>query len=229
MRYAVLGTGIVGRTLAARLDALGHEVVVGTRDAAATRARTEPDRMGTAPYARWEAEHPRVRLASFAQAAAEAQVVLAALDGQSALTALHAAGADALAGKVLIDVSNPLDFSAGFPPRFDPVDTDSLGEQVQRAFPDARVVKSLNTVNCEVMVDPARIPGAHSIFVCGNDPEAKKSVSALLAEFGWPAAEIVDLGGIEAARGTEMLVRLWLTMMGRFGTADVNIRVVKAP
>jgi len=228
MRYAVLGTGMVGRTLAAKLVASGYEVTVGTREVADTLARETADAMGNPPYRQWQQQNPQVGLASFADAAAGAQVVVAALSGTGALAALRAAGAANLAGKTLIDVSNPLDFSAGFPPRLDPVDTDSLGERIQREFPEAKVVKTLNTVTAAVMVDPARVPGAHSIFVSGEDALAKQTVRALLEEFGWPAEEIVDLGGIESARGTEMYLRLWLTMMGAFGTADFNIHVQRA-
>ena len=228
MRYAVLGTGMVGRTLAAKLVESGHQVTVGTREVAATLERDTADTMGNPPYRQWQQENPTVGLATFADAAAGAEVLVAALNGAGALDALRAAGAANLAGKTLIDVSNPLDFSAGFPPRIDPVDTDSLGERIQREFPEAKVVKTLNTVTAAVMVDPARVPGAHSIFISGDDAQAKQAVRGLLEEFGWPVGEIVDLGGIETARGTEMYLRLWLTMMSTFGHADFNIHVQRA-
>jgi hypothetical protein len=219
---------MVGRALAARLSGLGHEVTVGTRDVEATRSRETGDAMGNPPYRQWQAEHENVSLATFADAAAWAEVVVAALSGVGALDALRAAGAVNLDGKTLIDVSNPLDFSQGMPPRLVPVDTDSLGEQIQREFPGARVVKTLNTVNAYVMVEPARVPGPHTIFVSGQDAEAKKAVSAMLEEFGWPAEDIFDLGGIETARGTEMLLRHWLTIAGRLGHADFNFHVQRA-
>jgi len=228
MRIAVLGTGVVGRTLAARLDELGHEVVIGTRDPAATNARTEPGGFGTPPFPQWQAGHPQVRLMSFAEAAAFAGLVLNATSGSAAMAALVAAGEAALAGKVLIDVSNPLDFSRGMPPTLDPVNTDSLGEQIQRAFPAARVVKALNTMNCQVMVDPARVPGDHNVFLCGNDDTAKAAAAELITSFGWPAGALIDLGDISAARGTEMLLALWLRLMGSFGHADFNFHVPHA-
>jgi predicted dinucleotide-binding enzyme len=144
------------------------------------------------------------------------------------LAALEAADADNLAGKVLVDVANALDFSAGRPPTLAVVNTDSLGEQIQRAFPAAKVVKALNTMNCEVMVDPAKVPGAHNVFVCGDDADAKQQVGDLLQSFGWPAESIVDLGGIEAARGAEMYVAFWLRLWGTLGTGHFNIGVVRA-
>ena len=225
MRIAVLGTGVVGRTLAARLDELGHEVVIGTRDPAATNARTEPGGFGTPPFPQWQAGHPQVRLMSFAEAAAFAGLVLNATSGSAAMAALVAAGEAALAGKVLIDVSNPLDFSRGMPPTLDPVNTDSLGEQIQRAFPAARVVKALNTMNCQVMVDPARVPGDHNVFLCGNDETAKLAATELIGSFGWPPGSLIDLGDISAARSTEMLLPLWLRLMGALGHADFNFHV----
>jgi len=144
------------------------------------------------------------------------------------MAALVAAGEAALAGKVLIDVSNPLDFSRGMPPTLDPVNTDSLGEQIQRAFPATRVVKALNTMNCQVMVDPGRVPGEHNVFLCGDDAAAKAAAAELIASFGWPAGSVIDLGDISAARGTEMLLPLWLRLMGSFGHADFNFHVPHA-
>jgi 8-hydroxy-5-deazaflavin:NADPH oxidoreductase len=228
MRIAVLGTGVVGRTLAARLDGLGHDVVIGTRDPRATMARTEPGGFGTAPYPDWQAGHPQVRLMSFADAAGFAELLLNATSGAAAMAALVAAGEPGLAGKVLIDVSNPLDFSRGMPPTLDPVNTDSLGEQIQRAFPATRVVKALNTMNCQVMVDPGRVPGEHNVFLCGDDAAAKAAAAELIASFGWPAGSVIDLGDISAARGTEMLLPLWLRLMGSFGHADFNFHVPHA-
>jgi len=139
------------------------------------------------------------------------------------LQALDAAGADNLSGKVLVDVANPLDFSQGMPPTLTVSNDDSLGEQIQRAYPEARVVKALNTVTASVMVDP--IPGSN-IFVCGNDEGAKAHVRQLLEAFGWPADAIVDLGDISAARGQEMYVTFWVRLMGVYGP-QFNINVVR--
>lgn len=221
MDIAVLGTGAVGRTLAAAFADRGHAVVVGTRDPAATLARTD----GDAPYSAWQAEHPGVGLATFAEAAAGADVVVNASSGMATLEVLGLAGAESLDGKVLLDVSNPLDFSAGFPPTLAVKDTDSLGEQVQRAFPGARVVKSLNTLNAGLMADPARLGSSTTVFVSGDDAEAKAVVAGLLAELGHD--DVLDLGGIETARGTEMYLPLWLRTLGALGTADFNLKIVR--
>jgi predicted dinucleotide-binding enzyme len=227
MKIAVLGTGIVGRTLSSRLAGLGHDVVIGTRDVDRTLSAAEPDRMGNVPLAQWQADHPEVRLLTFADAGVHGEIVANATAGGVSLAALEAAGADNLAGKVLIDVANTLDFSQGMPPTLSVVNTDSLGEQIQRAFPDARVVKTLNTMNASVMVDPSRVAGDHDVFVAGEDADAKETVKGLLREFGWKDDNIVDLGGIRSARGTEMYLPLWLSLFGVVGTADYNIKVVR--
>jgi predicted dinucleotide-binding enzyme len=228
MKIAVLGTGMVGRTLAGRLSELGHDVVIGTRDVQATRARVEPGSTATSPYTEWQAAHPAVGLVTLREAGAHGQVVLNATNGRNTMAALEAVGAENLAGKVLLDLALPIDLSGGFPPTLTVVNTDSLGEQVQRAFPEARVVKSLTSVFCEVMVDPSRVPGSHSIFVAGDDPDAKETVSGLLAQLGWPEASVIDLGGITGARGVEMYSRLYFTLHDALGTFDFNIAVVRA-
>ncbi|MDQ0758357.1 NADPH-dependent F420 reductase [Streptomyces canus] len=224
MRYAVLGTGIVGRTLAGKLASLGHDVVIGTRDPGATLARTEPDGMGNPPFAQWHADHGQVRLETFEEAAAFGETVVNTTAGERSLDALRAAGAPHLSGKVLIDVANPLDFSGGRP-TLDSVNTDSLGERIQRAFPDAKVVKTLNTMNCFVMVEPARVAGEHTVFVSGDDTGAKKAVTALLVSFGWPEASVIDLGDITTAGGVELLLPIWLHLYGTLGHGDFNFHI----
>ena len=211
MQVAVLGTGAVGRAIAPRLAELGHVVRLGTRDPAATQARDG-----------WT-ELPGVPLVTFAEAAAGADLVVHAGNGVAALDLLGQAGD--LAGTVLLDVSNPLDFSAGFPPTLAVKDTDSLGEQLQRAFPDTRVVKSLNTLTAELMVHPDRLPEPTTVFVSGDDADAKRLVTGLLTELGH--RDVIDLGGIETARGTEMWLPLWLRLMGALGTAEFNLKVVR--
>jgi 8-hydroxy-5-deazaflavin:NADPH oxidoreductase len=151
-----------------------------------------------------------------------------ATNGAGSIEMLESAGEDNLAGKVLVDIANALDFSQGRPPSLFVCNTDSLGEQIQRRFPQARVVKALNTMNCEVMVDPAKVPGEHDVFVCGEDADAKGQVSELLESFGWPAGRIRDLGGIASARCTEMYVALWIRLWGALGTGYFNIAVVRA-
>ncbi|MDT0185931.1 NAD(P)-binding domain-containing protein [Microbacterium sp. ARD31] len=225
MDIAVLGTGMVGRTLADGLTRTGHTVVVGTRDPDATLARTEPDGMGNPPFAAWHAEHADVTLATYADAAAGAELVVLAGNGSAALDMLTAAGEEHLAGKVVLDVTNPLDFSGGSPPTLFVKDTDSLGEQVQRAFPDTRVVKSLNTMTASLMVDPGQLGETTTVFVSGEDADAKAIVIALLADLGH--RDVVDLGGIETARGAEMYLPLWLRTMGALGTGVFNIKVVR--
>jgi predicted dinucleotide-binding enzyme len=225
MDIAVLGTGMVGQALAGRLDDLGHTVVVGTRDPRSTLARTDADGMGNPPFAAWHANHPGVALATFAEAAAGAELVVNATSGAVALEVLSLAGAENLAGKVVLDISNPLDFSNGFPPTLFVKDTDSLGEQIQRAFPEARVVKTLNTLTASLMVDPKSLGESSTIFVSGNDAAAKAAVVDLLESFGHD--DIIDLGSLETARGTEMLLPIWLRLMGALGTGSFNFKVVR--
>ena len=226
MRIGILGTGIVGRTLAAGFADHGHDVVMGTRDVSRSLANRETDRMGNGPLADWLAAHPAVRLDTLARAAAHGEVVALATSGQAALAAVEQAGAETLAGKPLIDVTNPLDFSAGFPPTLFVKDTDSLAEQIQRAVPAALVVKAFNTVTAAVMVSPASVGGGdHSLFICGNDADAKAIVAELARGFGWQ--DVVDVGDITAARGTEMLLPLWLRLMGAMGTPMFNFKVVR--
>jgi 8-hydroxy-5-deazaflavin:NADPH oxidoreductase len=229
MKIAVFGTGVVGQALAGKLSALGHQVTVGTRDVEETSARTEPDALGTPAFPVWQGAHPGVGLKAAADAAADAELIVNATNGAGSIPMLELAGDVHLAGKVLVDVSNPLDFSQGRPPVLFVSNTDSLGEQIQRRFPQARVVKTLNTMNCEVMVDPSRVPGEHEVFVCGEDAGAKTEVAQLLESFGWPRARIRDLGGIASARGTEMYLALWLRLWGTVGSGDFNIAVVQAP
>ncbi|MHC3472226.1 NADPH-dependent F420 reductase [Streptomyces sp. 7R007] len=213
MRYAVLGTGVVGRTLGGKLVEIGHEVTLGSR------GKDNPAALEWAREAGIGA-----RAGTFAEAAAAAEVVISAVGGRVTLAALEAAGAENLDGKILVDVSNPLAFEDG-QVRLDPVESDSVGEQVQRAFPGARVVKTLNTVNCEVMVRPSLVPGEHHIFVCGEDASAKEQVTELLGEFGWPAHRVLDLGGIAASRNVEMFLPLWLNLMQRLGHAHFNLEI----
>lgn len=222
MHIAVLGTGMVGQTLAGRLSELGHEVVLGTRDPEESLARADQSGGGLSA---WLADHPSVTVRTFAEAAAVAELVINATGGSVALTALGLAGAANLAGKVLVDVSNPLDFSAGMPPTLFVKDSDSLGEQIQRAFPQAKVVKTLNTMSAQVMVAPGLLEAESTVFVSGNDDSAKETVTRLLDAFGH--TDIIDLGDISTARGTEMFLPLWLRLWGSLGTPIMNIKVVR--
>jgi hypothetical protein len=164
---------------------------------------------------------------TFADAAAFGELNFNCTSGGASLDALRAAGAENLASKVLVDVANTLDFSEGMPPSLLVTTKESLAELIQSAFPEALVVKTLNTVNCEVMVDPAKVPGEHDVFLSGNDDAAKQTVHELLESFGWPAQHILDLGDISTARGLELYVPLWLRLWGVVGTGHFNIRVVR--
>ncbi|HLN76159.1 MAG TPA: NAD(P)-binding domain-containing protein [Nocardioidaceae bacterium] len=226
MRIAVLGTGMVGQAIAARLDELGHDVTLGTGNPEATLARTETDGMGNPGVGVWAAEHPAVTVATFHDAAAATELVVNATNGAVSLEVLAAAGAENLAGKVLVDIANPLDFSQGVPPTLFVKDTDSLGEQIQRAFPDARVVKTLNTMNAHLMADPKQLAeGDHSVFVSGDDAGAKDTVTELLTSMGH--TDVIDLGDISTARGTEMLLPVWLRLWGALGTPVFNFKIVR--
>ncbi len=214
MKVGVLGTGMVGCALAGRLVELGHEVVMGSRTAG------NPKATAWAADAGASASH-----GTFADAAAFADLIVNATAGVASLEALGSAGAENLAGKVLVDVANPLVVSGGVL-TLAVCNTDSLGEQVQRAFPEARVVKTLNTVNCNVMVHPDVVPGSHSMFMAGNDAAAKQDVRALLESFGWPPADLLDLGDIAASRAMEMYLPLWIRISGVTGTCTLNVKVV---
>lgn len=226
MRFGVLGTGMVGRAIAGRLVSLDHDVMIGTRDVPRTRATSGPDRMGNPPFSTWQREHPDVKLGTFAQAAAHGEVVVNATNGAASVEVLKLAGEGNLRGKTLIDVSNPLDFSKGMPPTLSVSNTDSLGEQIQRAFPQTHVVKTLNTVNAYLMTGPAQLAGGdHTIFLSGNDAGAKAQVTELLRSFGWK--DTVDLGDITTARGQEMYLPIWLRLWGAMKTPMFNIKVVR--
>src|SRR5215208_2178435 len=226
MRFGILGTGIVGKTIATRLAGLGHEVMVGTRDPQEIMSRTEPDRYGNPPFNAWQEEHREMSLGTFAEAAAHSETVVNATAGASSLEALEQAGEENLNGKVLIDIANPLDFSKGMPPTLSVSNTDSLGEQIQRRFPEVKVVKTLHTMNAYLMVNPAQLAAAdHTVFVSGGDPEAKGRVSELLRSLGW--TDIIDLGDITTARGTEMLLPIWLRLFGALQRPIFNFKIVR--
>ena len=223
MRIGVLGTGIVGNTIGSALLAGGNDVCMGARSATSEKAADWVDSAAA------EGMPGRATHGSFADAARFGEVVFNCTSGLASLDALAAAGAENLRGKILIDLANPLDFSRGMPPSLAVCNDDSLGERIQAAFPEARVVKTLNTINCQVMVDPTRVPGDHVIFLSGNDGAAKSTTARLLDEwFGWEPHNIVDLGDITTARGTEMLLPLWVRTMLAIGTADFNFNLVRA-
>lgn len=217
MRIGVLGTGMVGQAIGTKLVDLGHEVAMGSREAGHENAVAWVKGAGE-----------KATEGSFADAAGHGELVINCTSGVASLAALGAAGEENLSGKTLVDVANPLDASQGFPPTLAFCNDDSLGERIQAAFPASNVVKTLNTMNCQVMVEPTRVPGEHAVFVSGEDEGAKRQVNDLLESFGWPEERIIDLGGIRTARGTEMYLPLWLSLYGRLGTGDFNIGVLRA-
>ena len=215
MNIGVFGTGVVARTLGQRLVEMGHSVALGSRDPNHPAATEWLSTVGTARGA---------RIGTFADAAAHGALLINATSGAGSIAALRSAGDRNLQGKVLLDVSNPLDFSSG-ELQLSVVNTDSLAEQIQRSFPDLHVVKTLNTVNADVMVHPERLPEETVMFVAGEDPEAKATAADLLRSFGWRS--IMDLGGITAARGMEMYVVLWVSIMQAQQGHNFNIKVVR--
>ncbi len=215
MRIAVLGNGIVGNTIGTKLCELGHDVMMGSRSATNEKALKWKSTAGA-----------RADVGDFGAAAAFAEIVFNCTAGTGSMEALSMAGEQALDGKILVDVSNPLDFSKGFPPYLTVCNTDSLGEQIQRTFPSVKVVKTLNTVNTFIMVNPSLIAGEHDMFLCGNDEKAKAQVEEILRGwFGW--TQVLDLGDITNARAMEMILPIWVRLYGKLGTPNFNIHVVK--
>jgi 8-hydroxy-5-deazaflavin:NADPH oxidoreductase len=216
MRYGIIGTGMVGKTLASKLISMGHEVKMGSRSATNEKAAAWVKQAGKG-----------ASQGTFADAAAFGDVILVCTKGDVTLDAVRLTGVDNLKGKVVIDVSNPLDFSKGMPPSMIPelTNTNSLGEEVQKLIPASYVVKALNTINCAVMVNPSMLQSDSEIFVSGNDAKAKNQVIDILRSFGWKNP--IDLGDITTARGTEMYIALWMRLMGNLGTAQFNLRIVK--
>ena len=227
MKIAILGTGMVGRTIAVKLSQLGHKVTIGTRDTKATLSSEKGDAYGNPPFKDWEKGHPGIGLESFKDAAFGAELIFNCTSGMASLDVLKTVGKESLNGKILIDIANPLDFSRGMPPSLNPVNIDSLGEQIQRQLPNVKVVKTLNTMNATLMVEPSKVKGDHNVFVCGNDEGARKKTKEILNSFGWSDSQIIDLGDITAARGTEMLLPVWLRIMGTLGTAEFNFHIQK--
>jgi 8-hydroxy-5-deazaflavin:NADPH oxidoreductase len=217
MKIAILGTGMVGSTLGTKLVQVGHDVAMGSRSATNEKAMQWAMPLGE-----------RARTATFADAAKFGEIVIHCTGGAHSMEALSTVSPELLSGKILIDVSNPLQFDNGsMTMAF--CNTDSLGEQIQRAFPSTRVVKALNTVNCETMIEPSRVPGDHNLFIAGNDASAKKEVTRRLGEwFGWKAETIIDLGDITGARATEMMMSLWMRLFqGVIGHPHFNYQIIR--
>jgi predicted dinucleotide-binding enzyme len=220
MNIGVLGTGVVGETIATALTEKGNNVRMGSRSATNEKA------------AEWvKKSNKHATQGDFNDAAAFGEIVFLCLNGAYAMDAVRSIDADNVAGKIVIDVTNPLDFTKGMPPRLleGLSNSNSLGEEIQKTLSAARVVKVFNTVNANVMVNPKLVNGGdHSLFVCGNDADAKNKVKHFLVDvFGWKPDNLLDLGGIESSRVTEAYVPFWVTMMQAVGTPMFSIKVVK--
>jgi predicted dinucleotide-binding enzyme len=218
MKIAILGTGMVGNALGTKLVQKGHEVTMGSRDAKNESAQKWASSLGHLAH-----------LGTFREAAAFGEIVISCTGGMHSMEALGTIGVEPLRNKILIDVSNPLQQNKDGSMILGFCNTDSLSEQIQRAFPFTRVVKALNTVNCDIMVEPSRVPGDHNLFICGNDANAKKEVSKHLNDwFGWKIDNIMDVGDITAARGTEMMMPLWMRLFqGAIGHPHFNWHIVR--
>jgi predicted dinucleotide-binding enzyme len=224
MKVGIIGSGIVGQTIGGKLAERGEDVILGTR----TPDNLSDKRGQGRSLEEWlMATGGKARVATFAEAAEHGEIVINATSGTGSIEALELAGEQNLKGKILIDISNALDFSRGMPPTLTVCNTDSLGEQIQRAFPEVKVVKTLNTMNAYVMVDPAKVAGGdHDLFVSGNDASAKARVIELLEHwFGWRT--VIDLGDITTARGTEMLLPIWVRLLGALGTPMFNFKIAR--
>jgi 8-hydroxy-5-deazaflavin:NADPH oxidoreductase len=218
MKIAVLGTGMVGNALGTKLVQKGHEVTMGSRNAKNESAQNWASSLGE-----------RAHTATFQDAAAFGEVVISCTGGMHSMEALESVGPEPLRNKILVDVSNPLQQDKDGSMILGFCNTDSLGERIQTAFPRTRVVKALNTVNCDIMVNPSRVPGDHNLFICGNDAAAKKEVTKYLSDwFGWKIDNIIDVGDITAARGTEMMMPLWMRLFqGVIGHPHFNWHLVR--
>jgi 8-hydroxy-5-deazaflavin:NADPH oxidoreductase len=200
-RIGILGTGQVANTISNALIQLGYEVKMSSRTANNEKATG------------WAKSNGRMASnGTFTDAALFGQIIFNCTKGEHTLDVFNMAGISNFNNKIIIDVSNPLDFSKGMPPTLIPslANTNSLGEEIQKLLPDAKVVKTLNIVNCEVMVRASKCGGQATMFLAGNDSDAKKEVSNLLNQFGWD--DLIDLGSIVHARSTEMMFPIWLSI-----------------
>lgn len=216
MKIAVLGTGNVGNTIASKLVEVGHTVMMGSRSAENEKAKA------------FVANHNgNASAGTFADAAEFGDIIFNCTAGVASLEALNLAGENNLNGKIIVDLANPLDFSKGMPPTLAICNNNSLGEEIQRSFPQAKVVKTLNTMWCGLMVNPAMVNGGdHNNFICGNDGSAKEEVKNILKSFGWIEKNILDLGDITKARGTEMYLPIWLSIYGATNNGAFNIKIM---
>jgi 8-hydroxy-5-deazaflavin:NADPH oxidoreductase len=229
MKISIFGTGMVGQTLAAALAGKGHSVTIGTRDVAKSLATSEPNGFGMPAFGTWRQVNPQVQVATFADAAASAELLINATSGDVAIEILKNIPTANYDGKVIIDLANPLDFSKGMPPRVSITDVPgaSIGERLQAAYPTLKVVKALNTITAFAMLNPSIIPGGDStLFMSGNDAGAKATVLALLQSYGWK--DVLDLGDISNSGATELMMPVWLRIWGKLGQTTIfNYKIVR--
>lgn len=226
MKIAILGTGTVGQTFAEKFITLGHDVIMGTRNVSDTMNRTK----GSLPFGAWHSKNENVLLGTFAEAAAYGEIIVNALQGGVTIAAINSCNKSDFDNKIIIDIANPLDFSKGFPPSLIEGlnNTNSLGEELQKTLPDAKVVKTLNTMNCLIMVNPAMInDGNHINYICGNNADAKENVKTILNSFGWENENLLDLGDITNARGTESTLLIWTRVYAATQNGAFNFNIVK--
>lgn len=223
MKIAVFGTGSVGQALANRLAGLSHSVTMGTRNVENSLARDTKDFYGTPTVSEFLAANPSITLETYADAALGADIIVLGTKGDGAQEALASAGN--IEGKIVLDITNPLDFSKGFPPTLFLSNDTSLGEVLQAAFPKTHIVKSLNTMYNGLMVNPRALGEDSTVFVSGNDAAAKATVVGILKAFGWKDTEILDLGDITTARGTEGILPVWLRIFGATNNGFFNFKV----
>ena len=216
MKIAVLGTGAVGATIGTKLITLGHEVKMGSRTANNEKALEWINQNGE-----------RASTGTFANAAAFGEIIINCTKGIATMDILAMAGAENIANKILIDIANPLGNPDAGWPTLTVSNDDSLAEQIQRTYPTTKVVKALNTMWCGIMVNPRLLTESHQTYLSGNSAEAKAQVRELLKSFGWMDEEILDLGDITTARGTEMLLPLWLRVYGATKNGAFNFKIVK--
>ena len=229
MKIGIIGSGVVAQTLGTKLVDLGHDVVLGTRDP--SKLDEKKNMAGTlrewlAGVTKAGQSKGTAKVATFQEAAVHGELLINATHGQASVEALKLADAEKLGPKVLIDTANELDFSKGRPPGALASQSNCLAERIQAAFPNLKVVKSLNTIGAPVMVAPQALAGGeHTVFVSGNDTPAKAAVAELLKSFGWK--DVLDLGDISSARGPEMYMAMWIRLWGATGTGMVNVKVVR--
>jgi len=223
MKIGIIGSGVVAQTLGSRLVEQEHVVVLGTRDP----KKLDEKKMFASTLREWQEQiKNRAKIATFADAAAHGEILINATSGQVSIEALKLAAADKVGPKILIDAANELDHSKGMPPAVLASQERCLAEKIQATFPNLKVVKTLNTIGAPVMVNPKAVGGGdHTVFVSGNDPDAKAQVTKLLESFGW--SDVLDLGDIGSARGPEMYMAMWIRLWGATKTGMLNVKVVR--